>query len=216
MLPSQMHYSQESKCMSLNYSLIKDYTSEPEQELTSIKTSFEEHVALAGKETYRPRIMFYNFFGEKLFGIVSRPYVDQTDYVSSLAEMMYSYSALDAYSAVIVLDSNLTKGGQVVGNCLNAYFLSNQSAHAITIPYEHSQDNKVIWKTSDESIKEVDMNKNTGMPQEMLELAYAFSHVDTAPFPMPELLSYYTSMGFVFKAFKVLGYNYIDYTENNT
>lgn len=202
--------------MSLNYSLIKDYTSEPEQELTSIKTSFEEHVALAGKETYRPRIMFYNFFGEKLFGIVSRPYVDQTDYVSSLAEMMYSYSALDAYSAVIVLDSNLTKGGQVVGNCLNSYFLSNQSAHAITIPYEHSQDNKVIWKTSDESIKEVDMNKNTGMPQEMLELAYAFSHIDTAPFPMPELLSYYTSMGFVFKAFKVLGYNYIDYTENNT
>lgn len=216
MLHLQMLCFQESKYMALNYSYIRDYSSEPEQEITGIKTSFEEHVSLAGKEAYRPRIMFYNFFGEKLFGIVSRPYVDQPDYISSIAEMMYAYSALESSSAVILIDSNLTKAGQVVGNCLNAYFLSNNSAHVVTLPYEHTQDNKVTWKTSDESIKEVDMNKNTGMPQEMLELAYAFSHVDTAPFPMPELLSYYTSMGFVFRAFKTLGYNYIDYTENNS
>jgi len=216
MQPLQMHFSQESKYIPMSYSQIKTYTSEPEQEIVGIKNSFEEHVSLAGKETYRPRVMFYNFFGEKLFGIVSRPYVDQSDYISSIAEMMYAYSALSSASAVILLDSNITKGGQVVGNCLNAYFLSNESAHAVTLPYEHAPDNKVIWKASEESIKEVEMNKNTGMPQEMLELAYAFSHIDTAPFAVPELLSYYTSMGFVFRAFKTLGYTYIDYTENNT
>ncbi len=202
--------------MSNKYSQINSYVSNSEEEITGIKTSFEEHVSLAGKETYRPRVMYYNFFGNKIFGIVSRPYVDQTDYISSLAEMMYAYSALTASSAAILLDSNITKGGQIVGNCLNAYFVSNESAHAVTLPYEHAPDNKVIWKTSEETIKEVDMSKNTGMPQEMLELAYAFSHVDDSPFSMPELLSYYTSMGFVFRAFKTLGYTYIDYTENNT
>jgi len=69
---------------------------------------------------------------------------------------------------------------------------------------------------SEEIIKEVDMNTNSGMPLEMLELSYAFSHVDDAPFSMPELLSYYTSMGFIFKPFKKLNYTYIDYAENNT
>jgi len=200
----------------MNYSQIKSYVSNPEQEILSIKTSFEEHVSLAGKETYRPRVMFYNFFGEKLFGIVSRPYVDQTDYISSIAEMMYAYAALSASSSIIVLDSNITKNGNVIGNCLNSYLISSDKAHAITIPYEHLPDNKVTWKLSEEVIKEVDMSTNSGMPSEMLELSYAFSHIDEPPFSMSELLSYYTSMGFVFKAFRKLNYTYIDYTENNT
>ena len=199
----------------MNYSQIKSYVSDPEQEVSSLKASFEEHVSLAGKETYRPRIMFYNFFGEKLFGIVSRPYVDQTDYISSIAEMMYAYTGLSASAAIIVLDSNITKNGSVIGNCLNAYLVSSDTAHALTIPYDHSSDNKVIWKSSEELIKEVDMNTNSGMPLEMLELSYAFSHIDEPPFSMPELLSYYTSMGFIFKAFKKLNYTYIDYAENN-
>lgn len=200
----------------MNYSQIKSYVSDPEQEISSLKASFEEHVSLAGKETYRPRIMFYNFFGEKLFGIVSRPYVDQTDYISSIAEMMYAYTGLSASAAIIVLDSNITKNGAVIGNCLNAYLISSDTAHALTIPYDHSSDNKVIWKSSEELIKEVDMNTNSGMPLEMLELSYAFSHIDQPPFSMSELLSYYTSMGFIFKAFKKLNYTYIDYAENNT
>lgn len=200
----------------MNYSQIKSYVSDPEQEISSLKASFEEHVSLAGKETYRPRIMFYNFFGEKLFGIVSRPYVDQTDYISSIAEMMYAYTGLSASAAIIVLDSNITKNGAVIGNCLNAYLISSDTAHALTIPYDHSSDNKVIWKSSEELIKEVDMNTNSGMPLEMLELSYAFSHIDEPPFSMSELLSYYTSMGFIFKAFKKLNYTYIDYAENNT
>lgn len=200
----------------MNYSQIKSYVSDPEQEISSLKASFEEHVSLSGKETYRPRIMFYNFFGEKLFGIVSRPYVDQTDYISSIAEMMYAYTGLSASAAIIVLDSNITKNGAVIGNCLNAYLISSDTAHALTIPYDHSSDNKVIWKSSEELIKEVDMNTNSGMPLEMLELSYAFSHIDEPPFSMSELLSYYTSMGFIFKAFKKLNYTYIDYAENNT
>lgn len=200
----------------MNYSQIKSYVSDPEQEISSLKASFEEHVSLAGKETYRPRIMFYNFFGEKLFGIVSRPYVDQTDYISSIAEMMYAYTGLSASAAIIVLDSNITKNGAVIGNCLNAYLISSDTAHALTIPYDHSSDNKVIWKSSEELIKKVDMNTNSGMPLEMLELSYAFSHIDEPPFSMSELLSYYTSMGFIFKAFKKLNYTYIDYAENNT
>jgi len=199
----------------MNYSKIKSYVSNPEEEILSIKTSFEDHVSLTGKETYRPRIMFYNFFGDKLFGIVSRPYVDQTDYISSIAEMMYSYTALSASSAVIVLDSNITKNGSVIGNCLNAYLISSDTAHAVTLPYEHSSDNKVIWKSSEELIKEVDLNQNSTMPLEMLELSYAFSHIDEPPFSMSELLSYYTSMGFIFKPFKKLNYTYIDYSENN-
>lgn len=200
----------------MNYSQIKSYVSDPEQEINSLKASFEEHVSLAGKETYRPRIMFYNFFGEKLFGIVSRPYVDQTDYISSIAEMMYAYTGLSASAAIIVLDSNITKNGAVIGNCLNAYLISSDTAHALTIPYDHSSNNKVVWKSFEEVIKEVDMNTNSGMPLEMLELSYAFSHIDEPPFSMPELLSYYTSMGFIFKAFKKLNYTYIDYAENNT
>jgi len=200
----------------MNYSQIKSYVSDPELEISSIKTSFEEHVSLAGKETYRPRVMFYHFFGERLFGIVSRPYVDQTDYISSIAEMMYAYSALSASSAVIVLDSNITKNGNIIGNCLNVYLISSDKAHAITIPYEHISDNKVNWKLSEEIIKEIDMSTNSGMPSEMLELSYAFSHVDDPPFSMPELLSYYTSMGFVFKPFRKLNYTYIDYAGNST
>jgi len=200
----------------MDYSQIKSYVASPEQELLSVKNSFEEHVSLAGKETYRPRIMFYTFFGEKLFGIASRPYVDQTDYLASIAEMMYSYPALGASSAIIVLDSNITKNKTIIGNCLNTYLISSDKAHAVTLPYEHSSDGKVIWKTNEETIKEVDSKNNLNMSSELLEISYAYSHIDEYPFNVPELLSYYSSMGFVFKAYRKLDYTYIDYGENKT
>jgi hypothetical protein len=199
--------------MSILVNDISSYTSDAEEELKNIRSSFSDHVKLAGKDTYRPRIVFFDFFGNKSFGIVSRPYNDHTDYVSSIAEMMYSYTSLDSNSCVLVLDSYLTKNNQNIGNCLYCYFISNKHAHVVTLPYNYTDTGDVVWDDSQDKSESIDLDDHEGINQQMVELLYAFSHVESPPFKMNELLSYYSSMGYQFRSFKDLGINYIDYSQ---
>ena len=198
--------------MEFKISQLEHFVNNPEEEIKNIRSSFGDHVKLVGTEKYRPRIVFYNFFGDKMFGVVSRPYVDETDYYSCLAEMMYSYSALDSKSCILVLDSYLTKNNQNIGNALNCYFISSEKARIVSLPYKFEAERQVSWLPNSE-ITEIDMKSYSGPYSTMLELLYSFSHLDDAPFNMTELLSYYSSMGYLFRPFKELQVNYIEYKQ---
>lgn len=200
--------------MGANLAELEKYVSNPEEELKNIRSSFGDHVKMAGKDSYRPRIVFFDFFGNKTFGIVSRPYIDQTDYIKCIAEMMYSYRALDSSASVLVLDSYITKNNQNIGNCLYCYFVGDTTAHVICLPYSYSDDSTVSWHLDKETSESIDLKDHDGMTQQMVELLYAFSHIDTPPFKMNELLSYYSSMGYHFRSFKELGISYIDYSQS--
>lgn len=199
--------------MSVNIKEIDAYVSDAEEELKNIRSSFSDHVKMAGKDSYRPRIVFFDFFGTKTFGIVSRPYADQTDYLASIAEMMLSYSALDASSCVLVLDSYLVKNGQNVGSCLYCYFIGDRTAHVVCLPYSYNNTNDIIWDDSKETSESIDLKDHNGITQHMVELLYTYSHVETSPFKMNELLSYYSSKNYHFRSFKELGISYIDYAQ---
>lgn len=199
--------------MSILVNDISLYASNAEEELKNIRSSFSDHVKMAGKDTYRPRIVFFDFFGNKSFGIVSRPYNDHTDYVSSIAEMMYSYTSLDSNSCVLVLDSYLTKNKQNIGNCLYCYFVADKKASVVCMPYSYNDNGDVVWNESEDTSDTIDLKDHEGMTQQMVELLYTFSHIDDAPFKMNELLSYYSSMNYHFRSFKELGISYIDYSQ---
>jgi len=199
--------------MTIKISALRSYTQDPEQEIKNITSSFSDHVKLTGKDTpYRPRLVFFDFFGEKSFGIVSRPYVDQTDYISSIAEMMYSYKSLEASACVLVLDSFLIKDGKNVGSCLYCYFIGDESAHIVCLPYSH-QDDQVVWDLSAQSSESIDLKHHDGVTQQMIELLYVYSHISTPPFQFSDLLSYYSLMGYQFRSFKNLNVSYIDYSK---
>lgn len=188
------------------------FVTNPEEELKNIRSSFSDHIKLNGKETYKPRIVFYNFFGDKLFGIVSRNYLDEVDFYSCLAEMMYCFPALDSKSCILVLDSYMKKNNEVIGSALHCYFISEDHASVVSLPYSFEADNNISWGTHGE-INEIDMKSYTGPSQTLLELLYSFSHLDNSPFDMTELLSYYTSVGYHFRSFKELKISYIEHKQ---
>lgn len=199
--------------MTLKMSALQAYVDSPEQEIKNITSSFSDHVKLAGKDTpYRPRLVFFDFFNKKSFGIVSRAYVDQTDFISSVAEMMYAYKSLDASACVLVLDSFLLKDGKNIGNCLYCYFICDDSAHVVCLPYSYDND-QVVWDLSSQTSESIDLKHHDGITQQMIELLYVYSHIQNSPFQLSDLLSYYSSMGYQFKAFKNLKVSYIDYTK---
>jgi hypothetical protein len=199
--------------MAINTKDLDSYVSNSAEEIKNIRSSFSDHVKMAGKDNYRPRIVFFDFFGNKSFGIVSRPYADQTDYISCIAEMMYSYTALDSSSCVLVLDSYLTKNKQNIGNCLYCYFVADKKASVVCMPYSYNDNGDVVWNESEDTSDTIDLKDHEGMTQQMVELLYTFSHIDDAPFKMNELLSYYSSMNYHFRSFKELGISYIDYSQ---
>lgn len=199
--------------MAIKLNSLTDYVNSPEEELKNITSSFADHVKLAGKDAiYRPRLVFFDFFGNKSFGIVARPYADQTDYMSCIAEMMYAYGALKSDACVLVLDSFLVKNNERIGSCLYCYFIGDKSANVVCLPYNYSED-QVVWDLSKQTSQEIDLKNHDGMTQQMIELLYAFSHLETPPFSLSDLLSYYSSTNYQFKAFKDLKTSYIDYTK---
>jgi len=199
--------------MTIKMSTLDTYVNDPDQEIKNITSSFSQHVQLAGKDTpYRPRLVFFDFFGKKSFGIVSRSYVDQTDYISSIAEMMYTYKSLDASSCILVLDSFLIKGNKNVGSCLYCYFINDDSAHMVCLPYSYN-DNQVVWDLSAQDSQSIDLKDHDHTTQQMIELLYVYSHISNSPFRFSDLLSYYSSMGYQFKSFKNLNVSYIDYSK---
>jgi hypothetical protein len=192
---------------------LKNYVNNPEEELKNITSSFVDHVKMAGRDTsYRPRLVFFDFFGNKTFGIVARPYTDATDYMSCIAEMMYAYSALKSDACVLVLDTFLLKNNERVGSCLYCYFIGDKSAHIVCLPYSYSED-QIVWDTPQSTFQEVDLKNHDGATQQMIELLYSFSHLDQPPFSLSDLLSYYSSVNYQFKAFRKLNISYIDYTK---
>lgn len=201
--------------MPIKLAALQDYVNNPEEEIKNITSSFSDHIKLVGKDTpYRPRIVFYDFFGNKSFGIAARPYADQTDYITCIAEMMYAYSALKAEACVLVLDSFITKNGQNVGSCLYCYFIGDKSANVVCLPYSYSED-QVVWDLSKQTSEEIDLKDHDGMTQQMVELLYSYSHLDKTPFSLSDLLSFYSSVNYQFRSFKNLRTSYIDYTQSN-
>jgi len=202
--------------MSIVFDLLSVYCAKPEEEVKNITSSFSDHIKLVGKDTpYRSRLVFFDFFGHKLFGIASRPYVDYNDFISSIAEMMYSYKSCNANSCVLVLDSFTVDNGQNVGNALYCYFISDDSAHILHLPYSYLDD-QIIWDMNSRKSEQIDLKKADISTQQMIELLYVFSHLSNIPFQFSDLLSYYSSMGYQFKSFRNLNVSYIDYTNKNT
>lgn len=199
--------------MSDLYTSLKCYVEDPDIKVKSIVGSFDRHISTFGKDvSYKPRLVFFDFGGSESFGIVSRDYVDESDYVSSIAEMMYAFSALNATSCVLILDSYITKGSQI-SNCLYCYFISDDNAHVLCLPYSYNEDSnfQIVWDVSSRTVDAVDLKDHDGVTQAMIELLYVFSHVKHSPFQLPDLLSYYSSNGYQFKAFKNLNVSYISH-----
>lgn len=200
--------------MAIKYPSLQDYVNSPEEEIKNITSSFSDHVKLTNNAAYRPRLVFFDFFGDKIFGIVARSYVDETDFKSCIAEMMYSYSAVHAEACVLVLDSTYkSKDSKNVNNCLHCYFVGDKSAGVVFLPYTLNG-KEVVWDTAQQSSKEIDLKDHDGVTQEMIELLYAYTHLDKPPFSINDLLSYYTSMHYQFRSFKNMNITYIDYSKS--
>ena len=196
---------------SINYTDLAVYCKKPKDEIANIRNSFSEHILLADKQTFRPKAVFFDYLGNKKFGLSSRPYNDVDDLYTVVSEMMYAYSGFDANSSILVLDSNLNDDGQDSSGALVIYFVSSENACSLKLYYKYLSDNTVEWLQSKDVYEEID-TKSKDSTNRIIEVLFVHSHLDTAPFTKAELLSYYSMKGYNFRSFKDLKTSYLDYS----
>jgi hypothetical protein len=196
--------------MTVDIDVLKYYCSDPKQEINDLKESFSQIINLSGSSSYRPRLALFDKVSERIFAIAARPYVDATDFKSTIAEMLYSYSAFNAQSCILVLDSNINTP-TCTTDCLNVYFMSDEYCHVMQLLYE-VVDNTVIWNDSDVRLESIDLKDHQSVSQEMVETMYIYTHLDNSPFLSRELLSYYSYSNYQFRSFKDLNISYVDFS----
>jgi len=196
--------------MTIDIDVLKYYCSDPKQEINDLKESFSQIINLSGPSSYRPRLALFDKSSERIFAIAARPYVDATDFKSTIAEMLYSYSAFSAHSCILVLDSNINTP-TCTTDCLNVYLMSDEYCHVMQLLYE-VVDNTVVWNESDIRLESIDLKDHQSVSQEMVETMYIYTHLDKSPFLSRELLSYYSSSNYQFRSFKDLNISYVDFS----
>jgi hypothetical protein len=183
----------------------------PNHIVSYLLQTFSEHLLLADKQTFRPKAVFFDYLGNKKFGLSSRPYNDIDDLYTVVSEMMYAYSGFNAGSSILVLDSNLNDDGQDSSGALVIYFVSSDSACCVKLYYKHSLENTIEWIESKDSHELID-TKSQDSTNRIIEILFVHSHLDKPPFTKAELLSYYSMKGYNFRSFKDLKTSYLDYS----
>ena len=197
----------------IKYSELDQFCKEPGLEILNIKKSFEEHLSLVPDTKFRPKLMLFDFFGTKKFGISSKQYNTEKDFYVSISEMLYSYSGFNAGSCLLVLDSN-SKINDHSSGALVIYFASDDAAASIKLYYHQTDSNLIEWIESEDEHLQIDL-KSKDSSNKIIELLFVHTHLDKEPFSQSELLSYYSLKGYNFRSFKDLKTFYIDYSFKN-
>lgn len=192
------------------YLYLEQFCKEPREEVQNIKSSFEQYYSLSGRQPYRPKLILFDNFQNKKFGISSRQYDNQDDFFVSISEMLFSYSAFHAGSCIMVLDSSSTSYEDSSGSLIT-YFASEDSAAVLNQEYKYVDDTTIQWRTSDEGYKEIDI-KTGDATNKIVEMLFVYTHLESAPFTSSELLSYYSMKNYSFRSFKDLQTTYLDYS----
>lgn len=192
------------------YSYLERFCVQPQEEIENIKKSFEEHVSLAGQVSYRPKVMLFDFIGNKKFGISSKPYETEKDFYVTISEMMYSYTSFYAKSCILVLDSNSKTHDDSSGS-LVIYFANDEAAAVYKHEYRYTDTNSIVWVEPKNAFEEIDLKDKT-YGNRIIEILFVHTHLENPPFTQQEILSYYSMKGYNFRSFKDLSVSYLDYS----
>lgn len=199
--------------MTIKINELEHYCNSPEVQLKNVQQAFEQIMSLTQDQdpVYRPRLAVFDSSLELTFAIASRPYDGITDYKSAIAEMLYSFQALDAHSCILVLDSHVKDDNDnIVGECLNLHFMSASACHIVQLMYS-IEDGDITWHDDQHRFSQIDLKDHESVSQEMIEMLFVFTHLDSAPFTPQELFSFYSSQNYQFRSFKDLNVSYVDF-----
>lgn len=192
-----------------NNPILESICLEPKQEISNIKKSYEEHLALNNNKTYKPRLVLFDYFRTKKFAISSKDYVDEQDFFVSISEMLHSYSAFYAASCILVLDSNNKVNEHTTGS-LVVYFVSDDICAILNLYYRQNQDSTIEWIDQLNTCEQIELKSKDTHINKVVELLFVYTHIDP-PFTKNQLLSYYSIKKYKFKSFKNLNTSYINY-----
>ena len=197
--------------MTIKIDELEHYCNSPEVQLQNVQQAFEQIISLTQDDpTYRPRLAVFDDSRDLTFAVASRPYDGASDYKSAIAEMLYSFQALDAHSCILVLDSHIKDNDDVVGDCLNLYFMSSINCHVVQLMYSF-EDDDIKWHEDKHRFSQIDLKDHDSVSQEMIEMLFVFTHLDHPPFSSQELFSFYSAQNYQFRSFKDLNVTYVDF-----
>ena len=199
--------------MTIKINELEHYCNSPEIQLKNVQDAFEQIMSLTEDSypSYRPRLAVFDDSLDLTFAIAARPYDGASDYKSTIAEMLYSFQALDAHSCILVLDSHVKDDdNSVIGDCLNLYFMSSINCHVVQLMYT-IEDGDITWHDDRHRFSQIDLKDHDSVSQEMIELLFVFTHLDNPPFSSEELFSFYSAQNYQFRSFKDLNITYVDF-----
>jgi len=200
--------------MTIKINELEHYCNSPEVQLKNVQDAFEQIMSFSEDDqypVYRPRLAVFDNSLELTFAIAARPYDGASDYKATIAEMLYSFQALEAHSCILVLDSHVKDNDDsLIGDCLNLYFMSSIYCHVVQLMYSIA-DGDITWHDDQYRFSQIDLKDHESVSQEMIEMLFVFTHLDNAPFTPQELFSFYSSQNYQFRSFKDLNINYVDF-----
>lgn len=179
-----------------------------EDKLATIETiiSISDDVFYATRDTcekaikqvgsFHPMITFFASEDKVSATVVVNSHPSFQDTLSRISEAMYLYPPLKAHAAMIAINSDIhDDNGNWLSSSLNVFTVCEEYAFITTMPYSVDESRNVHWFTDQFETSNV-LDKNfEGISKEMVNLFFMFTHIDSAPYTVQEVLSYLTYVG---------------------
>lgn len=198
----------------IDYSKLKEFSDNIEQEVKAFVDSFSMQVSQHGKDSYSSMISYFNDNDACSFAIVAKPSENKDQMYRHLCQMLFVYPALnskffifasDVRAAIYDTQKPESKNADSM-EALMLVFVSSDASASLKIPYTIVEDfsnaskESVQWSFDQAEITSLTKHDPTEVYQgDIVELLYVMSQIKSSPFTFPQLLNFYSHWGFEYK-----------------
>lgn len=185
---------------------VKSHIEDIELELSAIQHSFARTVE-AQPNSYKPFAIFFSDSQTKTIALASRDVKDETDYFTAISEMLFAFTSLEAEAVMLAIDATKNADTQPQ-DLLEVYVACNHFCVVYNMPYNKSEDNKIIWLedkfatyTIDKLEKVYDTSGDLHATLEIIEALYLHTHLNAKLFDQTRMLSFLKSNNYEYHFF---------------
>lgn len=185
---------------------VKSHINDVELELYAIQHSFAKTVE-EQPNSYKPFAIFFSDPQTKLIALASRDVQDEIDYFTAISEMLFSFTSLEAQAVMLAIDA--TKTTETYSqDLLEVYVACDHFCVVYNLPYDKSEDNKIIWLedkfatyTIDKLEKVYDTSGDLRATLEIIEALYLHTHLNARLFDQARMISFLKNNGYDYHIF---------------
>jgi hypothetical protein len=170
------------------------FCSDASEEIHLIKQTFANVVKNQGLDQWNPFFVFFDTPFKSHLIVQSKNVQGYENILLSISEVFSLYPAMNAHSAILVLDATVKDDLGNQTDALKLFFVCSSSCVAVTIPYEVNG-NDVSYIDSEMEIETITTDHFTDSYKDLYVIMFTYSHIDSSPYSESEVCSYLTYSG---------------------